>query len=306
MPKYAAIIVTYYPDTSTSAQVKKLTELCNKVIVVDNTPGDTIINFPVIQNLMVYKFWKNTGLAKALNKGIELAGKQGFQNIFLFDQDSRVPSHFFHSMLRFKSKVDRVVNNCALYVPNFFDRHSKTVARFPLLTPFTLKHATCEDIQSLQRNCAVIAITSGSLMTYSRFREIGPMRDDYFIDFIDNEYCLRLNKLGFRVAINCNVILDHAIGKRSIHQFLGITIKPNNHLPVRRYYIFRNGVRTAVNFIFAYPSYIILIFARIIHELISIILYEGNKFKKIEALIYGIYHGLIGKMGKCQIKSLIS
>lgn len=305
MPKCAAIIVTYFPDTATIDNIRSLAELCNKVIIVDNTPGNTVINFPIIQNLMVFKFRKNAGVATALNKGIELVGKQGFQNIFLFDQDSRVPSHFFRSMLSFKSKVDRVVNNCALYVPNFYDRNSKTVATFPLLTPFTVKHATCEDIQSPQRDCAVIAITSGSLITYSRFKELSPLRDDYFIDFIDNEYCLRLNKLGFRIAINCDVLLDHAIGRRSTHQFLGITIKPNNHLPVRRYYISRNGVRTAINFIFVYPSYIILIAARMTHELISIILYEGNKLKKIQALIYGVYHGLIGKMGKCQIKSLI-
>jgi rhamnosyltransferase len=304
MPKCGAVIVTYHPDAATIDHLKKVTELCDKVVIVDNTPGDKATNFPAIRNLVVFKFHNNAGLAAALNKGIELAGEQGIQNIFLFDQDSLVPSHFFHSMLSFKSNIDKVINNCALYVPNSYDRNSKTVARFPLLTPFTVKHATCENIQLLQRNRAAIAITSGNLITYSRFREIGPMRDDYFIDFIDNEYCLRLHNLGFKIAINCDVLLDHAVGTRSTHRFLGITIKPNNHLPVRRYYISRNGVRTAIDYASGYPSYIILIVARMIHELISIVLYEGNKLKKIEALIWGTYHGLVGKMGKCQIKSL--
>jgi rhamnosyltransferase len=214
-----------------------------------------------------------------------------------------VPPGFFTSMLAFKKQMDKLAPNYALYVPNFFDRNSRTPANFPLLTPFTLKHATCNNIRSLTRDYAIMGVTSGSLLTYSRFKEIGPMRDDYFIDFIDNEYCLRISKLGFRVAINCHVLLDHAIGKRITNRFMGITIKPNYHQPMRRYYIARNGVRTAMDFLTSYPSYIALIFARMTHELFSIILYEGNKFKKIQALIYGIFHGIAGKMGECRIES---
>lgn len=306
MSKFAVVVVTYFPNNASIQSLNRISRLCHKLIIIDNTPADTITDFPKLQNITVYKFRENVGLATALNKGTQLAGQQGYKNIFLLDQDSRLPHHFFKNMLIFKSKIDSLVCNCKLYAPNFYDRNSKTFAKFPIITRFTVKHTTCGKIQSGPCNYATIAITSGTLITYSGYKEIGPFRDDYFIDFIDNEYCLRAKKFGFSVAVNCDVVLNHSIGKRSVHHFLGMTIKPNHHPPVRRYYISRNGIRTAIDYIFSYPSYIPLITARMIHELISILLYEDSKYKKIKALIYGIYHGLIGKMGKCKIGSLIS
>ena len=306
MSKYTAVIVTYFPDTQAIENLERVSTLCDKVIVVDNTPTDIMIPIPQLPNITIRKSQGNVGLAAALNQGIQLAGQQGFENIFLFDQDSRPPDDFFKNMLSFKSRMDSQVNNCAVYVPNFYDRNSNTFAKFPVLRRFNLTHATCTDTASGLHKDAILAITSGSLITCSRYKEIGPLRDDYFIDFIDNEYCLRIDRLGLRIAVNCDVVLDHAIGKRSIHRFCGLTIKPNNHLPLRRYYISRNGVRTTIDYFSLYPCYLSLILARMIHELFSIVLYEDKKPEKIKALFCGIYHGLIGRMGKCQIRSLIS
>lgn len=159
-------------------------------------------------------------------------------------------------------------------------------------------------MQSGPCDAATICITSGTLVTYKGFREMSGLRDDYFIDFIDNEYCLRIYKLGYKIAINCEVTLDHAIGHRSMHKFFGIPIKPNNHSPPRRYYIARNGVRTALDYGSHYPSYVFLILTRMIHEILSIVLYEKNRRKKLTAIIYGFYHGLIGRMGKCHLASV--
>ena len=306
MDKCSSVIVTYYPDTTALNSLARIAQLCHKIFIIDNTPSNITINFPNLENATVIRFGDNLGLAKGLNKGIELAGKAGIENIFLFDQDSRVPPHFFRDMLNFKAEVDSKVSNSALFVPNFFDRNSETFARFPLITRFTVKHASCDEIHFGPNDCAIIAITSGSLLRYSTYRELGPFRDDYFIDFIDNEYCLRLSKLGYRIAINCDVTLDHAIGYRSIHRFLGLTIKPNFHSDLRRYYIARNGVRTALDYACYYPSYIPLILARMAHEVLSIVLFENNRSAKLRAMLYGLYHGFLGRMGKCQVESLIS
>ncbi len=306
MTTFAIIIVTFFPDTETIHNLVQISDQCKNVIVVDNTPGSAGIEIPKIKNIRVLKNNKNMGLAFALNMGMNLAGKEGIENIFLLDQDSRPLDLYFNEMLAFKSQMDSQYDRWAFYVPNFYDRNSKTFARFPLLTRCTVAHETCKNVISVQGNRAVIAITSGMLISHSRFREIGSFREDYFIDFVDNEYCLKAAQKGYRVAVNCNVILDHAIGNRSVHRFCGLTFKPNHHPPLRRYYIARNGIRTAIDFILPYPSYVPLIFARMLHESISILLYEDQKMKKIQALICGIYHGLTGRMGKCSIGSLTS
>lgn len=306
MNRFATIVVTYFPDAETLNRIVKLSGQCCQVIVVDNTPDNLNIDFINNKNTKVLKNQKNEGLAFALNRGIDWAGKNGIQNIFLLDQDSRPPENYFSSMITFKMHQDRQYDRWAFFVPNFYDRNSKTFAKFPHLTRFSLAHATCKNFKSIRKIRAVIAITSGMLITYSRYREIGPFRDDYFIDFIDNEYCLRATKKGYRVRFNCDVVLDHAIGRRSLQRFCGVTIKPNHHPPLRRYYIARNGTRTAMDFAVPFPSYLSLLFARMVHELISILAYEKQKSKKIYALMQGFYHGLIGKMGKCQIDSLYS
>lgn len=304
MSKCAAVIVTYFPDTGALKNLGEVSGLCDIVFVVDNTPGDMTTSFPKLQNLTVWKSPGNMGLASALNVGVRLAAKHRVENIFLFDQDSRPSRDYFESMLNFKSEIDRATHNWAFYVPNFYDRNSKTFGIFPLLGRLTLKHATCGDMQPVSDNRALIAITSGMLITLSAYKKIGPFRDDYFIDFIDNEYCLRASTLGFSIAVNCDIVLDHSIGNRSLRRFWGLTIKPNNHLPSRRYYISRNGVRTTIDYFPRYPCYAVLILARLTHEMLSIILYENKKHEKILALLLGIYHGVIGRMGKCQIAFL--
>ena len=306
MSKFATVVVTYFPSDACITHIEKMSSYSGRLIIIDNTPIETSVNLPKSENITLCKLKDNYGLARGLNIGLRLAGKENYENIFLLDQDSRPSENFFKEMLKFKAEIDILIPNCALYVPNFYDRNSKTFAKFPSLTRFTLRHSTCDAMQSGPCSTATITITSGTLINYTKYQKIGPLKDEYFIDFIDNEYCLRLYKLGYRLAINCDVTLDHAIGARTVRKFIGFTIKPNFHSALRRYYIARNGIRTSLAYGYHYPSYVPLVLARMIHELFSIILFENSKYTKIKAMIYGIYHGIIGRMGKCQVESLIS
>jgi len=277
MPKHAAIIVTYFPDKNALENLERLPYLCDTVIVFDNTPVPKMEGFPSRPNLTVWNCAENLGLASALNMGMRLVAKQGIENIFLFDQDSIPCRQYFQTMLRFKSKADNTTHRYAFYVPNFYDRNSKTFSTFPLIGHFSLRHVTCREMPPITDNSALIAVTSGMLITLSVYNRIGPFREDYLTDFIDNEYFLRANLLGYSIAVNCDLVLDHAVGQRSVKRFYGLTIKPNHHPPIRKYYIFRNGIRTAIDYFRRYPFYAVLITARLAHEIFSVVLYEGNK-----------------------------
>jgi len=167
MAKYACVIVTYFPPKSSLEHIRRISDLCSAVIVVDNTPQAKTVAFPSATNLTVHKYRKNRGLARGLNCGIKIAGEKGFNDIFLLDQDSYVPNNFFGDMLRFKSQVDEKMPGCAVYVPDFWDRNSRSPAKFPIVSKFRIKHTTCKDMKPFQRHGAVIAITSGTLITYS-------------------------------------------------------------------------------------------------------------------------------------------
>lgn len=297
----AAVVITYNPSIDVAVNIEWMANHVHHVVVVDNTPRASQFNKPIkASNVTILFNRKNTGLAKALNDGIAQAARLGCTLFFLFDQDSRPYDDFFDSMLRFKRCIDAKTSRCALYVPNFYDRNSRSWARFPLLTPYTFKHLSCIEAKPYYASKALIAITSGTLLSYERFMRIGPFSEDYFIDFLDNEYCLRVARLGLLVAVNCDAVINHAIGKRSIKRLLFLRIKPNNHQPVRRYYIARNGVQTALNYYPYFKSFLLLLFLRLLHEGLSIVLFENFKNRKIKALFVGILDGLRGKMGSCE------
>jgi len=295
-----AIVVTFYPDRDVLKNIESLCELCRSVILLDNTPDNIDISFPSNPNLLIEKFGTNMGLAYALNYGMRLAYKQQIDNVFLLDQDSRLPIDYFKQMLVFKKEVEAAGHRCAFYVPNFFDRNSNTFASFPVINKLSFRHTRCHRFDYDMKNGVLIAITSGMLITYAKYHEIGPFPDDYFIDFIDNEYCLKAGAKGWPVAVNCHQILDHAVGSRRTHRFMGLTIKPNHHPPIRRYYIARNGIKTVIDYWWQYPSYAMLIGLRLTHEVLSIFIYEQDKKRKIGAFLYGCWHGLIGRMGECR------
>jgi len=178
------------------------------------------------------------------------------------------------------------------------DTNSNTYAKFINLTKWSWNTLSCKDNPTKDVLFVDFAITSGSLLDYNKYKENGIFREDYFIDHIDSEYCLRASTNNLKIAVNCEICIRHQIGQRTKHKFLGLTIKPNHHDASRRYYIARNGIRTILKYYRRYPSVVSLNFARLVHETISILLYEKHKINKIAALICGIFDGFIGRMGQ--------
>lgn len=288
----AAVVVTYYPDKDALRHITTLCDQCQTVILIDNSHKPDAVSLACRRNLIIHRNGSNKGLAYALNKGIVSAHEAGLDNVFLFDQDSRVSPTYFRKMLDFKRQVDSVYDRCAFYVPNFYDRNSRTHARFPIIRPLSFRHVTCGCFNYAMGNGVLIAITSGMLINYQRYLKIGPFQDDYFIDFIDNEYCLKAGTKGLSVAVNCNVTLDHAIGNRKTYKIIGLSIKPNYHPPFRRYCIARNGLRTALAYSKDYPSFIFLIGLRFVHEVTSITFFEKKRNMKLWAFLLGCWHGI--------------
>ena len=56
----------------------------------------------------------------------------------------------------------------------------------------------------------------------------------------NHDYCLSLNKGGFKIIQVNNAILIHNLGESIKKSVLGLKITPTNHSPLRRYYMSRN------------------------------------------------------------------
>ena len=293
--RFAIVIITFNPDLETLQYFKTLATDNATSFVIDNS--DQAIDFSLLENeknIRITRYGKNLGLARALDDGIEQAASDNISDIFLFDQDTRTEDDFFSNMLSFKEK--HADDNYCVYAPDFLDTNSNTHAKFSVLDRFRWHTVVCDGSQTLT---TTFAITSGSLIDYDIYKKIGGFDTRYFIDHIDSEYCVRAARAGYDVIINCSSLLKHAIGTRTIHSLLGLTIKPNHHNATRRYYIARNGMHMTLKHGIRYPSVVTLHIARIGHEVLSIIFYEKQKIRKLLAMIIGTFHGIIGKLGEC-------
>jgi rhamnosyltransferase len=287
-----AIFVLFNPTPQQLSALRASVALFDDVaaVVVDNSPApsaDAREAFGVN-----YAFHGNRGgIAGAFNRGVQVLLERGCDFFFTFDQDSTIDSSFFTQFRAFITQHD-----ASLVCPDFVDIHSNTSARFTLLNRFSF-HLLQSSDPRVQQGQVTSAISSGFGFSREIFERVGGFREDYVIDHVDTAFCYGAWCLGEGIRVNPRVVLRHAIGQREHRRLLGIDVVPCHHPSVRRYYMARNGVDVARRMYRQYPSALALEIARVGHELVSVVLFEREKLRKLRALVRGWHHGLIGKMG---------
>ncbi|WEJ92060.1 MAG: glycosyltransferase family 2 protein [Klebsiella huaxiensis] len=231
----AAIIVTYNPDVNVLKNL--VTALCQqveKVIIVDNNSENhnEIVYFD--NKVSVIKEDMNIGLAKAQNIGINKV-IDVCSHVLIFDQDSAIDSNFVEKQLKCESELLSQNIKLSAVGPTFIDEETKyeypaTVYKGPFI-----KHVDIKD----RPVKATFVIASGSLIRTSVLKDVGLMLDDFFIDFVDVEWCIRANAKGYSCFINPYIKMSHCIGERRI-KLLGRMI--SMHSDFRKFYIYRNGL----------------------------------------------------------------
>src|SRR5690606_22933163 len=85
-------------------------------------------------------------------------------------------------------------------------------------------------------------ITSGTLLNLKSFVHVGKFDERLFIDGVDDEYCFRLQKSGYKVIQFENILLNHRLGKEvQVRNFgVGRKVTRNVFSAIRLYYMVRN------------------------------------------------------------------
>ncbi len=84
-------------------------------------------------------------------------------------------------------------------------------------------------------------ITSGTLLYLDALASIGAMKESFFIDNIDLEWCFRAKSKGYELIGTDEAVLYHAIGERSSNPLVRAGIMAQ-HNPQRSYFSSRNRV----------------------------------------------------------------
>lgn len=241
--KSCAVVVTYKPDIT--ALLKLLGQLNKEVdfVVVDNGTADID---HLAESICVYdrcveliRLGENVGLAKALNEGIKWAHEHQCEFVFLFDQDSSICDLFASRMIEAYQQADALSEKGVAAVgPRLINPQSMRQTPFKLFNRIMLR-SDRPFADTKNHFIADFLITSGSLLALKHLDDIGDMKEDYFIDNVDLEWCFRAKAKGFDLVGTDGAVLYHAIGERSQSPLVKAGIIAM-HNPSRTYYSSRN------------------------------------------------------------------
>ena len=83
-----------------------------------------------------------------------------------------------------------------------------------------------------------VVISSGMAITKETFDVVGLMDEEFFIDFVDTEWCLRCRSKNVEILMISAATMVHSIGDSSWNiGFMKIFV----HSPIRSYYQTRNS-----------------------------------------------------------------
>lgn len=277
----ALIVVIYHPDESFRQNILSASPQFDLIVVVDNSVSETMLLAELeVGALEVIRNESNQGLGNGLNAGCARALERGFHWAVTLDQDTELYPGFLNGMLeawRLSSPLTAVLGSNYLNVSRSRFRISPT------------------DLPLAQEQVTVI--TSGCLTHLPTWSAIGQFRGDYFIDSIDHEFCLRVRRAGFVVAINSRVGMTHNIGDRLEYRATIARFLPYRHSVSRKYTSARNSIRTVIDYALSEPLWSVRKLADILFQLAGILFFEPDKMLRLRAFFVGIAHGCKGRLG---------
>lgn len=293
--KIIAVVVFYNPEGDFFNRCLSISSQVDRLIIYDNSVDKTIIDnnretVSSIDNISYYSEGVNNGIGRALNYAVIEARNNGFDFLITFDQDTLIENDYVEKMIRSFSSE----NNIGVIGPIYKDINANRECRFPVKKGFFVLRKTLSDKNNIQDVMSII--TSGSLYPVSIFSKVGLFEDDYFIDYIDNEFCLRLLQSGYRVCVDPTVVINHALGNRTISKAI-VRFSPTNYPFYRKYYITRNRLFIYKRYFLKFPSFILYDLAAFTLDFVRVFLFEKDKKNKIMAYYKGIKDFLNNKKG---------
>jgi rhamnosyltransferase len=299
-------IVSYNPGYFIKKCVEAIYNQVDEILIVDN---GSIKNLALIKQfnndskINVIFNDKNLGIACALNKGVKYALKNKYKWILTMDQDSEATTNMIYNMLFSYNKLrqedrKKIVSIFPSYVEKAFLKNEINIEKSVNREDNKLKQKI--DIDYV--HYVISEITSGNLVRCDIFNKVGYFEDKLFIDYVDHEFCLRLNKNGYKLIQIENAYLLHQLGNSSKKNLFIKKIGYTNHSYIRRYYITRNRIYVWKKYFTKFPKFILKDIYASFKEFIKIIFFENDRMLKIKMICKGIFDFLKCNYGKLNIK----
>lgn len=292
--RVVAVISAFNPSPALVEHVTALQPQVARIIVVDDGSRDSE---SVLQELdsagaLTVRMSKNAGIGNAMNTGFETARRFDPEFIVTFDQDSDVPAGFIDALVDEFDLLSAQGIKVGMVGPEFFSATKQSRET---------RNGVGLEAQTL--------IQSGMLMPMAVIEDLGPQRDDYFIDLVDTEYFYRCLSRGYSAICVEGLSLPHGFGHRLYFHVFGRRLKKRNGQPRRvavsspfRYY-YRARNRIFLNREYArdvrFREELRRQTVRDIFFDFAVALYSARgKFSLLRVMLAGWRDGLRGRTGK--------
>lgn len=284
--KCIAGITTYNPKLDRLKQnIESIVNQVDEVILVDN--NSTNINMikeltgKISSQVKVIENNRNLGIAYAMNIIGEYAFENGYSWFLTLDQDSISPNNlistYFHYLNSEVAIISPYINFNKSFTSQLFNKSSEQS-----------KEKGDNNVEEV-----LYAISSGQLIRTDVWKEVNGFWEYLFIDYVDQEFCFHITKVGYKILKIKSVELSHEPGIPI--KVCGISTAKQSAM--REYYWARNSrlvfwlYRDAfLKSIRRYP------FILSIKRIANVLLVREDVVNKIKAICYGIFDAYKWKM----------
>jgi len=280
MLRVLGTVVMFHPDEALLTNLQTYLDKVDHLLIIDNSEpsselGDKLKT--IFPKISLIRNEQNLGIATALNQAAEYGVGNGYDLLLTMDQDSSFEAGALDRMKQYVFESKELPGILAPF-------HCTPGGRLPVGCPATKKLG--------------ITMTSGNLLNLHAWKHCGPFEEKLFIDSVDHEYCLRLRKNDYPVTRLNTAVLFHRLGDIRYHRFLFMRFKTTNHSAKRKYYMTRNRLYV----VYKYRGFDLKFVWRELSELFKafwiIVLVEDRKLEKMNAMLRGAWHFIIGRYGK--------
>lgn len=252
-PRVLAVVVTYHPARAeVMPLLRALAPQVDALVLVDNTPSDgTAVADPWPEvsafaastgSMQVVRLGANRGIAAAQNVGIDAALAGGFDYVLLSDQDSLPAMDMVAALVGVAEGLRSEGRRVGCVCPVYFDRTTGHAFPFQVQRPGRFFYGSIDGELARPSIEILTTISSGSLLPCAALADVGGMREDFFIDHVDTEWCHRARSRGYSVHGTALARLNHRLGDDMFDTWYFGWRPYSAYSPTRLYYRFRNFV----------------------------------------------------------------
>lgn len=288
-----AVVSLFNPDDGVLANAAALLSQVDHVVVVDDgstqDPGRILAKLSAA-GCTVERLHENSGIAAALNRGIEIALSRADKPdyVLTMDQDSLLEDGYVRSLVEAATAAAVQGIPVGLVAPG-------TVRGLPVR-----RRGTRLGVQ-----LGGEPIQSGLLIPVPVVEQLGLFKADLFIDGVDTEYYLRCRNAGLETVLAPGAALNHSLGSSAPAQIMGRTVSLRGRnvnirtaATWRYYYIFRNRILLAKIYGLRHPGWAAKGFLADFRHLLIVTALAPGRFPRLKSAWTGIADGLTGRTGK--------